>query len=314
MQSWRSRCDALLAKPTEVHYATTEPFWGDRVLFEWVNTVTQGLALTHAARLGMKVYALVVLDRDAVPAGAMGAPSTSATPATTPVGGTAYFLEQWQAGGREAHVINLAELRARVKAEPSAHPGPSAPAPVTVRPGVMPRQVKAMLFADVKNYSKLSDAQAPSFLATFRHEVARVLAASQSPPEFRNTWGDGLYLVFGSVRACADFALRLLERMGEMDWASLGLPADTAVRMGMHAGPVYPMWDEIIERQNFFGSHVNRAARIEPVTTPGAAFTIAEFAAAITVASRHDFLCEFVGVEWLFKEYDRCALYRLARR
>jgi len=85
-------------------------------------------------------------------------------------------------------------------------------------------------------------------------------------------------------------------------------------KLGMHAGPVYPMWDEIIERQNFFGSHVNRAARVEPVTTPGAAFSSAEFAAAITVASRHDFLCEFIGVEWLAKEYDRCALYQLARR
>ena len=26
MQAWRVRCDALLTRPTEVHYATTEPF------------------------------------------------------------------------------------------------------------------------------------------------------------------------------------------------------------------------------------------------------------------------------------------------
>jgi hypothetical protein len=33
------------------------------------------------------------------------------------------------------------------------------------------------------------------------------------------------------------------------------------VRVGMHAGPVYGALDPILGQINFFGSHVNRAAR-----------------------------------------------------
>ena len=62
MSQWRKRCDHVLAHATEVHYATTESFLGDEVLFEFVNTFTQGLAITRAAQLGVEPYALAVHD------------------------------------------------------------------------------------------------------------------------------------------------------------------------------------------------------------------------------------------------------------
>jgi len=63
MSEWRRRCDALLDHgAVKVHYATTEHFLGDNVLFEFVNTFTQGLAITRARELRMESYALVVLD------------------------------------------------------------------------------------------------------------------------------------------------------------------------------------------------------------------------------------------------------------
>lgn len=108
--------------------------------------------------------------------------------------------------------------------------------------------------------------------------------------------------------------MRLLDRVEKVNWERVGLPADTTVRMGIHAGPVYPGLDTIIRRRNFFGSHVNRAARIEPVTTPGCAFTSEQFAASLAVESRHDLVCEYVGIEELAKGYDRIPLYRLGRR
>jgi class 3 adenylate cyclase len=72
--------------------------------------------------------------------------------------------------------------------------------------------------------------------------------------------------------------------------------------------------DKIISRQNFFGSHVNRAARIEPVTTPGCAYASEQFAALVAVECGDNFVCDYVGVEDLAKDYDRCPLYRLRRR
>jgi hypothetical protein len=70
----------------------------------------------------------------------------------------------------------------------------------------------------------------------------------------------------------------------------------------------------LTERPDFFGSHVNRAARIEPVTPPACAFVSEQFGATLRLREDHPFLCEFVGIEDLHKDFDRCALYRLTAR
>ena len=299
MSEWRRRCDALLDNSAvKVHYATTENFLGDDILFEFVNTFTQGLAITRAVELGAEPYALLVLD-----------------PASEKLfGGTAYFRDRWTAGGRKARTIDLAAIRSQVVTKPRAFSRTIKSPQVTGNEREIKRQVKVMLFSDVKNFSKLEEEQAPSFFATFLAEVARVIENSKHPPVFRNTWGDGLFLVFDRVTDCADFAMRLLDRIQGMDFKKLRLPEDTTVRMGIHAGPVYPYEDKIINRTNFFGSHVNRAARIEPVTTPGCAFTTEQFAAILAVEPGHDFICEYVGIEDLAKGYDRVPLYRLGQR
>jgi class 3 adenylate cyclase len=131
---------------------------------------------------------------------------------------------------------------------------------------------------------------------------------------FQNTWGDGLFLVFGDAVDCADLALRLLEQFESMVWSDLGLPPDTALRVGLHAGPVYRGRDPIIRRESFFGTHVSRAARIEPVTPPGSAYASEQLAALLADLPGHDLVCDYVGIQALAKGFDRCALYRLRRR
>ena len=83
MTQWRKRCDEVMARATEVHYATKENFLGDDVLFQFVNTFTQGLAITRAIELGVEPYALAVLEPTAKKL----------------IGGTAYFIEEWTRGG-----------------------------------------------------------------------------------------------------------------------------------------------------------------------------------------------------------------------
>jgi class 3 adenylate cyclase/tetratricopeptide (TPR) repeat protein len=296
MWQWRKRCDAVLERAAQVHLATEDKYLGDDVLLDFANNIMQGLAITRARELGVEPRAVVVVE-----------PGSKRF-----VGGTAHFIERWKSGGREVHQINLASLRENVPpSRTKASRAVASASPPIRRPK---REIHTMLFADVKNFSKLTEEQAPSFFVTFLNMVARVIAASKRRPIFANTWGDGLFLVFDQVVDCADFAMRLLDRIETIDWEKLGLPSDTTVRMGLHAGPVYPRMDKIIQRVNFFGSHVNRAARIEPVTTPGCAFTSDQFAALLAIERDHRFICEYVGVEQLAKEYARCALYRLARR
>src|SRR5205807_7846537 len=98
--------------------------------------------------------------------------------------------------------------------------------------------------------------QSPLFFLRFLDEVAGVLVAAKNAPAFCNTWGDGLYAVFDHPLDCADFALRVLDQAGKVDWREMGFTETTPARMGIDAGPVYSQMDPIIRRNNFFGSHV----------------------------------------------------------
>lgn len=301
--AWRRRAETVLAACTAVHFSTGEHFLGDENLFLFANRFTQGMSALRARGLGLEPAALAVLDGE-TPGGAHG---------------TGAFVSAWEAQGWTCRRIDLAGLCTGVAAVAAAGEGGGAeeaphaggtPSLTILRER---RVVKAMLFADVKNFSKLREEQTPLFFYTFLDEVADVLERADPKPEYRNTWGDGLYLVFDTVRACADFALRLIERIEGIDFARAGLPADLTVRIGMHTGPVYRRMDPVLGREGFFGSHVSRAARIEPVTMPGCAFASEQFAALLTLEGDGDFVCEYMGVEDLAKGYDRAPLYQVLR-
>jgi class 3 adenylate cyclase/tetratricopeptide (TPR) repeat protein len=308
MREWRLRCEQVLVKVKHVHYATTELYLDDDALFEFVNVVTQGLAIIRADERGVDPYALVVSEN--------GSPWRR--------GGTLSFAEKWPKWCNEPVAIDLAALRAGVGAGPPSPPESDRPSPGATEPAKRRRRpernVKAMLFADVKGFSSIPDHKIPEFFYTFLNEVKQAIVGSKPGPVCRNTWGDGLYLVFDRVTDAAAFALQLLDRVKKVDWGALGLPKSTTIRIGMHAGPVFHRLDPILGRKNVFGSQVNRAARIEPVTTPGCVFVSEHFAAALAVEAEQttkpdrQFACEYVGVEDLAKGYDRCALYRLTRR
>jgi class 3 adenylate cyclase len=297
LAGWRKRALAVVeaaGRNNAIHYAIREEFLDDQVLFDFSNTFMQGLALARAHQVGT-ARALVVLDSQ------FGRES-----------GTERFVQRWQDVTRaEPRVLDLAALRAKVGL--AAPPSPAEPV-VPPLPRQNKRQVKAMLFADVKNFSRLPERKAPEFFMAFLQRVRQVLEHSPVQPCFKNTWGDGLFVVLDTVRDCADFALRLLDDLERLDWIGLGLPEDTGIRIGLHTGPVFQGQDPIIERDSYFGTHVSRAARIEPVTAPGSAFASEQFAASLAMEAPEEFRCEYLGLHDLAKGFDRCPLYRVMRR
>jgi len=248
-----------------------------------------GLALLRARYLDATPRQLVVWD---------GGPAAGAA-------GTAIDIASWRRGGRAGTVVSLDGAIA----DAGRAPEPSSDA--TDGGG---RIVRAMLFGDVKGFSKLSDEQLPVFSEKVLGGFADALAQHDRDILFRNTWGDAVYVVLSDAYSGARCALDLQEAMTSIDFEAAGLPATLALRIGGHLGPIFPTYDPVLRADGFMGSHVSRTARIEPVTPPGGVYVTEAFAAALELDGRGDFVCDYVGHMAAAKDYGRLRMYRLRDR
>jgi class 3 adenylate cyclase len=140
-----------------------------------------------------------------------------------------------------------------------------------------------------------------------------VIARHRAGVLFRNTWGDGLYIVVAAAPLAAELALELQEVFRALDLAAHGLPDHLGLRLGGHIGPVFEMRDAILDVNNFMGVHVSRTARIEPVTPVGAVYVTEPFAAALALSQDSRFACEYVGQAPAAKGYGVMRFYSLKR-
>jgi class 3 adenylate cyclase len=131
---------------------------------------------------------------------------------------------------------------------------------------------------------------------------------------YRNTWGDALYVVLADAPGAAECACDLQAAMGAVDLKDARLPEHLGLRLSAHLGPVFAARDPVLDEPTFFGSHVSRTALIEPVTPPGAIYVTEPLAAALVLAGRDEFPCEYVGHMPAAKDYGRLRMYRLHRR
>lgn len=283
---WEGRFDAALDRATRVTYATEEPYLGDDVLFEHASNLIQGMAMLRAAELETEAVMLAVVQ----------GPGGEAT------GGTGANVRQWRARGGEAIEIRLA----------SAEPPAPAPAARAVPGGAGRRVLKAILFADITGFSKMPEQYSPRFAQLFLGAARKALDELAVTPADANTRGDGLYMVFDEAREAADFSLAVREAIAAIPWTTLGMPATTHVRTGLHVGPVFRTPDPIMGKPTFNGSHVNRAARLEPIVRPGEVFVTHAFAATLALG-RSAHRCEYIGVTPLAKGFGSAPLYRLVR-
>jgi class 3 adenylate cyclase len=295
--AWVERFERALARVASVSYGVQERYLGDESLYAYAGRLMQGAALLRARELESEPMLLAVLDRDAerIP------------------GGTRDLLDNWAQLGLPSERIDPAELREVVIAAPQVLSTALSMPEVALRAHPLRRQVRTMLFADMVGFSRLGEEDTPSFLVHFLGAIAEMLQHCGHPPNFVNTWGDGLFMVFDEVEHAVDFALRLRDAVQLADWPSRGLPAGTSIRIGMHTGPVFEALDPLIGRPNYFGSHVVRAARIEPVAAPGAIYVSAELAATLAASGADGFCTDYLGVLPLAKSYGTGPLYRLRR-
>lgn len=109
--------------------------------------------------------------------------------------------------------------------------------------------IMAILFADIVGYSKMGEMQVLTFVERFLGSVAALLDALPSMGlrscATKNTWGDGLYMVFSRVPDAGSFALLLSDLVQRVPWHKFGLPKSLSIRISLHAAPVHPVVDPI---------------------------------------------------------------------
>ena len=298
---WRSPCDPpatpgsegferCLQQAATIRYATEEQHLGDDHLFAYGSQIAMGLAVLYARHLHANVRQIAVWD---------GAPGDGAI-------GTAADIALWRRAGLPCLIIPCA----------GTEPAPLATldAMANKRPPIGRRSARAMLFGDVSGFSQLSDAQLPNFTTSVLGPLGQVVARYRDHTDMVNTWGDGIFLVFSDAGIAADCALALQAAMAEIDLAAADLPNHLSLRLGGHLGPAYELPDPIVGHLNFYGAHVSRAARIEPVVPGGCVYVTETFAAVLALSNADTLSCDYVGWTDMAKSYGPLRMFLLRAR
>lgn len=294
----RARFDRVLAKATRVVTASRDRLGLGGVSYDYANQLILGLATIRAHQLETDLNLLAVWDE---------------TSGDGP-GGTASAVEDWRKTGTPVEIINPMRLLKqtgaadRVKNPPKGRAQHRTEHDTEFRPRIM-----SMLFADAVSFSRLTEQQVPIFVGKFLGAIGELVTQAGDEIVEKNTWGDGIYLVFANVAAAGQLALDLCDLVTSTDWEESGLPESLNLRIALHAGPVYEFTDPITEKRGYGGTHVSRTARIEPVTPAGQVYASEAFAALAAAQGVRGLACDYAGQTPMAKGYGTFPTYHVRR-
>ena len=304
-KKWRARFDNVLSRAARVITASNQRLEIGGVSYEFCNQLLLGLAAIRCRQLDSTLVPLAVWNKK---------------PGDGP-GGAASVVANWRSLGYKPEIIDLAKLEGRAPSRPktvaAVYDRRRLVDATESRPtgkSEFRSRIVAILFADAVGFSKLTEPEVPRFVEHFFGAIARLTKKFSKSIIAENTWGDGLYFVFDDVDLAGEFALQLAELAGKTKWAEKGLRTELNLRIALHAGPVYEFDDPITRRRTYSGTHVSRAARIEPITPPGQVYSSEAFAALAAAQRSHNFTCDYVGQTPMAKGYGSFPTYHVRYR
>jgi class 3 adenylate cyclase/tetratricopeptide (TPR) repeat protein len=300
--NWRNSFDKAVRWAARKTVANEFSREGRREHFEYAHRMMTGLAMLHADCLDAEVVPLVVWDEQ--PSDQQNAQGM----------GTASVVKFWKEIGLEPIIINPLKLPSA--AGRKASPTPGAVDPITDEPATDDEfrvEPRAMLFADVVNFSKLAEHEIQLFVTEFMAGIADRIEASGIRVESLNTWGDAIQLTTPTVDEAGRLALAIVDFVRSVNWIRRGFSSPLSLRIGLHYGPVFRFTEPITKRKSHTGAHVSKAARIEPITPSNEVYASEAFAAIAAAEKVTSFRCEFVGVEPMAKDYGDYPTYHVKR-
>ncbi len=285
-EGWLQRFETCMKAANSINYATEMHYVGDPDQFGYASKVAMGMAKLRAQYLGRSADQLAIWDRFE----------------STGSAGTAADVEGWISYGGTPHIVDAGPVDRNLSR--SERPDQD----------LHKRTVAAILFTDFPGFSKLSEAALPAFWNGIMGNMAKVLENYPGQILAQNSWGDALLAVTPDAPCAASLALELQSALQDFDYALLGMTESSGMRIGLHYGPAYETEDPITKKTTLYGTEVSRAARIEPVTPPGAVFVTEPFAAILALEAPDDYKCRYAGNIEFAKGYGTYPIYQLTYR
>jgi adenylate cyclase len=281
-----ARRRAVLARAASVIEATEEQDLGDGSQLDYADMIAMGLARMRADHLHGDCFQLSLAS------GGQGKGQGKKD------GADDRAVAAWGAMGGRVRTIEVPPHPATARQN----------TPIVSGEG---REIRALLFADFRKFTELTERQLPEFWNYIIADIAKLLSAHKSTILYRNTWGDAFFIVLADAASAAQVAISIQERLKIIQH---GRAHKLDLRIGLHHGPVYRGWDPVCEQITYYGAQVNKAARAEPLAPAGEVVVTEPLAAMLALTARDKFDCSYVGQVKFPKDYGEYRMYRLSRR
>ena len=290
---WLKKFNRILENHS-VNYITEEGYFGNDDLHALLGSVIFGKSILRAESFGIEPALLTVLKASENKGGIL-------------MGGTEYLVEKWPFKNN-VHSIDPAQF-----VNQSQKPFTKRKVKHTESPGkVQNRKIRHILFADVVGYSKFSEDKTPLFVENLLQDISKNIRDLSHQPEILNTWGDSIFAVYSNIEEMMEFATALQKTLIDSSWDNMvDDNSQVSMRIALHTGPVFLLDDPLTRRKNAFGNHINRAARMEPVTMPGNIYASDQFASVLKIECYKIYDFEYVGIVDLPKEFGKQEMYRI---
>lgn len=167
----------------------------------------------------------------------------------------------------------------------------------------------AILFSDIKDYSKIKDENLYPNLNNFNRDFER-LYLNNNNNFFCRTRGDSFYICSYQPVDLAEIALNLRDKFRNTHWTRIGYPFELQVRIGLHfdEASIIEEDGEIIE---VVGDNINATARIEPIVEPNQIYCSETFYEQLQLEKNLKIKLISLGSKQLPKEFGQMGLYKV---
>ena len=265
-EDWVRRFYDCIKGANTVTCATESEFLGDGTLFNYCSDVIMGMSIMRSNSLNTGLMQLAIWDQNTSSAGR----------------GTYSNILKWQKLGQRSEIIPCTTIFPKQYLH---KPGDNYPKTL--------REPHAILFADVRGFSKLCDRDILWYFNELHPVLAAVIECFKTEIQHLDTWGDAIFIVTEKASTAAKIAIALNDAINGIDQSDIDLKEPMMMRIGLHFGPVYKVYDHLRKCHTYSSHDVTKAARIEPVTPPGEIFGTEPFVAML----------ELEGEGWANFEY-----------